>query len=159
MRIIAATVLLMAPFTSASALGLTKSIDIDAAPEAVWKTIGEFCGIASWHPSVEKCALSEKNGNMLRTITLKGGGTIVQRQEFRDDGEMRYTYETLEGVLPVAKYRSTIYVLKAGSGSKVTWTCDFMSKGAPDDRVMKAISGVYEAGLRGLLGKIKKNLL
>ncbi len=157
MRIIVATVLLFTPFTSASALGLTKSIDIDAAPETVWKTIGEFCGIAGWHPSVAKCALSEKNGTTLRTITLKGGGLIVQRQESRDDGGMRYTYATLEGVLPVAKYRSTIYVAKAGNGSKVTWTCDFMSKGAPDDRVMKAISGVYEAGLRGILGKVKKS--
>ena len=152
-RLIAVAVLLVTPFTSASALGLTKSINIDAAPETVWKTIGEFCGIADWHPSVEKCALSEKDGNTLRTVTLKGGGPIAHRQEARDDGGMRYTYVTLEGVLPVAKYRSTIYVAKAGNGSKVTWTCDFMSKGAPDDRVMKAISGVYEAGLRGILGK------
>lgn len=157
-RVIAATALVVAPFTPASALEYTKSVDIAAAPETVWKEIGEFCGIADWHPSVEKCALSEKDGAKLRTLTLKDGGTIVERLEAHDDGAMSYTYTILKGVLPVANYRSTIHVTKYGSGSKVTWACNFQSKGAPNDRVRKAISGIYEAGLRGISGKVERGL-
>lgn len=153
-RVIAAAALVVAPFTPASALEYTKSVDIAAAPETVWKAIGEFCGIADWHPAVEKCALSEKDGNTLRTLTLKDGGTVVERQEARDEGAMSYTYTMLESVLPVANYRSTIHVAKSGNGSRVTWTCNFRSKGAPNDRTRKAISGIYEAGLRGISGKI-----
>jgi uncharacterized protein YndB with AHSA1/START domain len=157
-RLIFAAALVAAPFTPASALEYTKSVEIAAAPETVWKAIGEFCGIADWHPAVEKCALSEKDGKAIRTLTLKGGGTIVEQQEARDDGAMRYTYTILEGVLPVANYTSTIHVAQSGNGSKVTWTCNFRSKGAPNDRVMKAISGVYEAGLKGISDRVEQGL-
>ncbi|MBY0250254.1 MAG: SRPBCC family protein [Methylobacterium organophilum] len=157
-RIIVAATFVVTSFTSASALDYTKSIEIAAAPKTVWKAIGEFCGIEDWHPAVEKCALSEKDGKTLRTLTLKDGGTIVERLEARDDEAMSYTYTILEGVLPVANYRSTIRVVKSGRGSKVTWTCNFRSKGAPNDRASKAISGVYEAGLRGISGKVERGL-
>jgi Polyketide cyclase / dehydrase and lipid transport len=29
-----------------------------AAPDVVWAKIGDFCGIAAWHPAIEKCTLS-----------------------------------------------------------------------------------------------------
>ncbi|SFL38202.1 SRPBCC family protein [Methylobacterium pseudosasicola] len=137
------------------ALDVTKSVDVAASPEAVWKTIGGFCGIGDWHPVIEKCALSKKGGKDVRTLSLKGGGTIVEEQESRDDAKMAYTYTILEGPLPVADYHSTLMVAKAGSGSKVTWTGTFKAKGAPDAKAQEAIAGVYEAGLKGIADKAK----
>jgi Polyketide cyclase / dehydrase and lipid transport len=29
-----------------------------ATPDVVWAKIGDFCGIAAWHPAIEKCTLS-----------------------------------------------------------------------------------------------------
>ena len=29
-----------------------------AAPDVVWAKIGDFCGIAAWHPAIEMCTLS-----------------------------------------------------------------------------------------------------
>ena len=139
----------------ARALEVTKSAEIAASPDKVWKTIGAFCGIGEWHPVVEKCALSEKSGKAHRTLSLKGGGTIVEEQVSRDDKKMDYTYTILESPLPVADYKSTIAVEKSGSGSKVVWTGSFKAKGADDAKAQEVIGGVYEAGLKGIADKAK----
>ncbi|MCJ2061281.1 SRPBCC family protein [Methylobacterium sp. J-088] len=153
--LVPAAALVVASLSPALALEVTKSVDVAAAPEAVWKTIGGFCGIGDWHPVIEKCALSKKGGKDVRTLNLKGGGTIVEEEESRSDKKMDYTYTILEGPLPVTDYHSTITVAKAGSGSKVTWTGTFKAKGAPDDKAKEAIAGVYEAGLKGIADKAK----
>lgn len=141
--------------TPVLALEVTKTVTVAASPTAVWKTIGGFCGIGEWHPVVEKCALSKKGGKDERTLSLKGGGTIVEQEQSRDDTKMDYTYTILSGPLPVEDYKSTIMVEKDGSGSKVTWTGNFKAKGAPDDKAKEAIAGVYEAGLKGIADKAK----
>ncbi len=136
--------------TGALALEVTKSVDSAASPEAVWKTIGDFCGIGQWHPAVEKCVLSTKDKKELRTLSLKGGGTIVEEQLSRSDSKMEYTYAILESPLPVADYKSTIHVTKAGSGSKITWTGTFAAKGADDAKAKEVIGGIYDAGLAAI---------
>ncbi|ACB78319.1 conserved hypothetical protein [Methylorubrum populi BJ001] len=141
--------------TPAFALEVTKTTTVAASPDKVWKTIGGFCGIGDWHPVVEKCALSKKGDKEERTLSLKGGGTIVEQEQSRDDKKMDYTYTILSGPLPVEDYKSTIMVEKDGSGSKVTWTGNFKAKGAPDDKAKEAIAGVYEAGLKGIADKAK----
>ncbi|AMB43983.1 SRPBCC family protein [Methylobacterium sp. AMS5] len=141
--------------TPALALEVTKTATVAASPDKVWNTIGGFCGIGDWHPVVEKCALSKTGGKEERTLSLKGGGTIVEQEQSRDDKKMDYTYTILSGPLPVEDYKSTIMVEKDGSGSKVTWTGNFKAKGAPDDKAKEAIAGVYEAGLKGIADKAK----
>ncbi|MGU3663864.1 SRPBCC family protein [Methylobacterium sp. A49B] len=141
--------------TPALALEVTKTATVAASPDTVWKTIGGFCGIGDWHPVIEKCVLSKKGGKEERTLSLKGGGTIVEEEQSRNDKKMDYTYTILSGPLPVQDYKSTIRVEKDGSGSKVTWTGTFKAKGAPDDKAQEAIAGVYDAGLKGIADKAK----
>lgn len=137
------------------ALEVTRSADIAAPPAKVWQTIGEFCGIGDWHPAIEKCALSDKDGMKVRTLSLKGGGTIKEEQVSRDDKVMSYTYTILESPLPVSDYKSTLSVAPEGSGSKVTWTGTFNAKGAPDTVAVDAIQGIYDSGLKALAEKAK----
>ena len=137
------------------ALEVTRSADIAAPPAKVWQTIGEFCGIGDWHPAIEKCVLSDKDGMKVRTLSLKGGGTIVEEEQSRDEAKMAYTYTILESPLPVSGYRSTLSVAPEGSGSKLTWTDSFQAKGAPDAKAQEVIGGIYEAGFKGLAEKTK----
>ncbi|MFA5952233.1 MAG: SRPBCC family protein [Hyphomicrobium sp.] len=46
-----------------------------SSPEELWKKVGDFCGIQSWHPVVQKCELS--GDGRLRTLTVKGGDTLT----------------------------------------------------------------------------------
>ena len=91
----------------------------------------------------------------VRTLSLKGGGTIKEEQVSRDDKVMSYTYTILESPLPVSDYKSTLSVAPEGSGSKVTWTGTFNAKGAPDTVATDAIQGIYDSGLKALADKAK----
>jgi hypothetical protein len=117
--------------------------------DAIWAKIGDFCGIGNWHPAIEKCALSADAKT--RTLSLKGGGTIVEKLEKRDDAAHSYSYSIVEGPLPVANYMSTISVAKEGAGSTITWSGKYDAKGASDADAKKTIDGVYQAGVDALV--------
>ena len=141
--------------TPAYALEVSKSADVAAAPDAVWKTISEFCSIGQWHPAIEKCEPSMKDGKDIRTLSLKGGGTIVEERTADSEKGMMYSYKMLDTPLPVEDYKSTIRVMKHGKGSKVTWMGTFKAKGAPDAKAKEVVAGIYDAGLKGIADKAK----
>ncbi|MGU3358933.1 SRPBCC family protein [Methylobacterium sp. M6A4_1b] len=149
------TLALLAGTAPVLALDAAKTIDVAAPPAKVWATIGDFCGIGQWHPAIEKCVLSQDGGKTLRTLSLKGGGTIVESQTKRDDKAMSYTYAIVSGPLPVSDYSSTISVMPKGSGSTVNWTGSFKAKGAPDAVAIDAVSGIYDSGLKAIADKSK----
>lgn len=138
----------------AFALEVKKSVTVAASPEATWKAIGDFCGIGDWHPAVAKCDLSQQDKQILRTLSLNGGGTIVEKQLARSDAKHKYSYAIVESPLPVDHYRSTISVVKSGKGSKILWSGTFVAKGAPDDKAKEVIAGVYDGGLASLQKKL-----
>jgi uncharacterized protein YndB with AHSA1/START domain len=140
---------------TASALEASKSVDIKAPPAKVWATIGDFCGISQWHPAITNCTPSMDGKKHIRTLDLKGGGQIVERQISRKNKDMEYSYAIVSGPLPVAKYRSTIKVTPNGDGSTVTWSGTFVAKGADDAKATAAIQGVYDSGLDGLAAKVQ----
>ncbi|HEY5206196.1 MAG TPA: SRPBCC family protein, partial [Roseiarcus sp.] len=63
------------------------------SPDALWKKIGDFCGIGDWHPAVEKCVLSTDGKQ--RTLSLRGGGMLVEALETVDNATQTYTYTIL----------------------------------------------------------------
>jgi len=141
--------------TPAFALEASKTVDVAASPEKVWQTIGDFCGIANWHPAIEKCVPGQQNGMPTRTLSLKGGGTILEQQTGRSDSGMQYSYTILQSPLPVTDYHSTISVKKVGSGSVITWSGTFKANGASDADATKAIQGIYDSGLDALASKAR----
>ena len=139
----------------ALALDVTTTATVAATPAAAWKIIGEFCGIGDWHTAVEKCVLSEKGGKKVRTLCLKGGGSIVEQEVPRDERKMNYTYAILESPLPVDGYKSILSVAPDGKGSKLTWTGSSKAKGATDAKAEEVVGGIYEGGLKGIFEKTK----
>ncbi|CAA2101556.1 hypothetical protein MBUL_01235 [Methylobacterium bullatum] len=154
-RIVLPGLVLLAGTAPGFAIDLTKTIDVAAPPAKVWATIGDFCGIGNWHPAIAKCESSTKDGTMLRKLSLKGGGAIVESQTARDDTAMSYTYAIVESPLPVSDYSSTLAVSPKGSGSTVTWTGTFKAKGVPDTVATDAITGIYVSGLAAIAEKAK----
>ena len=153
-RMIAAAMLCTVMAGPAFALDVTKTATIAASPDATWKAIGDFCGIANWHPAIAKCEQSMMGKSTMRTLTLNGGGTIVEKLLGRSESKMKYSYAITESPLPVAGYKSTISVKKSGMGAVITWTGHFSAKGAPDDKAVEVISGIYQAGLDSLTKKL-----
>jgi hypothetical protein len=143
------TAALLFSIVPAVAIESNVSASSAAAPAAVWAKIGDFCGIGNWHPAIAKCTLSADGKT--RTLEVKGGGTIHEKQEMRDDGMRTYSYSIIDGPLPVANYLSTISVVADGAGSKLTWTGKYDAKGASDADAKKVIDGIYQSGLDALV--------
>jgi hypothetical protein len=152
MRYTALAAMVVLGMSTASAFALDSSVTMtsSASADALWKKVGDFCGIAAWHPAFEKCALSADGKQ--RTLSLKGGGTVVEALENWDDANHSYKYTILSGPLPVANYHSTLSVTGDPKGSALKWMGTYDAKGAPDADVKKTIDGVYEAGAKALTG-------
>jgi hypothetical protein len=137
--------------SAAQAIESKASKTSTASVDAVWTKIGDFCGIAQWHPAIANCVLSADKKD--RTLTLKGGGTIVEHLVRWSDKMHSYTYKIVSGPLPVENYESTIHVSKSGSGSVIHWKGKYSAKApASDADAKKAIDGVYDSGLTALAG-------
>ncbi|HXR20438.1 MAG TPA: SRPBCC family protein [Steroidobacteraceae bacterium] len=143
---------LIAVATSAQAIESKASKTTSQSVDAVWQKIGDFCGIAQWHPAIAKCELTADKKD--RTLTLKGGGSIVEHLVRWSNKTHSYTYKIVSGPLPVDNYVSTLRVsaAKSGSGSVISWRGHYTAKGASDADAKKAIDGVYDAGLTALAG-------
>lgn len=158
MRKLTAAAAVLLAFTASPALALDVTVEktIPAQAGAVWTAIGDFCGVAQWHPAIEKCELSVHKNREVRTLSLKGGGTIVEKLGAWDREGMAYAYAMMSGPLPVANYRSKLSVRpsKDGTAAVATWQGRFNpAKGKTPAEAKKAISGVYQAGLDGLAQK------
>ncbi|MGA3304040.1 MAG: SRPBCC family protein [Methylovirgula sp.] len=144
----ASTTALLLSCLSAAAVDASYVAKSSASVDATWAKIGNFCGIASWHPALASCDLSTDGKE--RTLTLKGGGTIVEDLVKWNDKGHSYTYTIKSSPLPVANYISTIAVKKHGKGSEIVWTGHFKAKGAPAAKAKETITGIYKAGADAL---------
>lgn len=142
-----------------------REVVIKAEPAKVWAMVKDFGGIHKWHPAVESTSLEMRKDDtgaevQHRLLTLKGGGTLLEKLVGATDADMKLEYRIVEGVLPVSSYRAILQV-KSGPGageSTVTWTGRFYNKanavdarpGEDNATAVKAVEGVYDAGLPAL---------
>jgi len=138
-----------------------RTITIKADPAKVWAIVKDFGNMQKWHPLVASTKLETKEGETFRLLTLKNGGTIYEKLRSADDTDMKLRYEIVEGVLPVADYNAYMTV-KAGPGegeTTVTWVGRFyrvyklnppIPEGQDDETAIKAVEGVFDAGLPNL---------
>lgn len=162
LAIIAAALLPLTAFAHGpSPQKVEKEIVIKAEPAKVWGIVKDFGGIHKWHPAIASTKVSTKDSDTFRLLTLKDGGTINERLKSSDDADMKLKYEIIEGALPVADYNATMTV-KPGPGageSTVVWMARFyrvyklnppIPAGQDDESAIKAVNGVFDAGLPAL---------
>ncbi|MBK6850223.1 MAG: SRPBCC family protein [Burkholderiales bacterium] len=169
----AAGLLGLALLTPAEAHGPTRqkvseTITIDAAPDVVWARVKNFAALHDWHPALAGSTTTDGNNvGSVRTLQLKGGGTIVESLETYAEADKRYAYRMKDpGPVPVTNYSSTLQV-KPGSAAGTTlveWRGAFY-RGYPnndpppdknDEAAIAAITGIYKAGLGNLKSLVEK---
>ena len=118
-------------------------ITVAAAPDEVWKKVGDFGGVADFFPGIESFRLEGDD----RVIGMFGM-EIRERLLGRDEENHVITYSVIEGV-PIDSHTATISVEPDGEGSKVIWAYDV----TPDE--MAPIFGdTYKAALASLEGML-----
>jgi Polyketide cyclase / dehydrase and lipid transport len=147
---------------------VSETITINAAPDAVWAKVKDFGAMNTWHPAVE--ASTAADGNKVgsrRTLTLKGGGKVVEELETYSEADKSFSYRMKEaGPIPVTNYSST-FTVKPGSAAGtalVEWRGAFY-RGFPnndpppdknDDAAVAAVTGIYKTGLGNLKSVVEK---
>lgn len=139
---------------------VVEKISIDAPADKVWAIVKDYDALAKWHPAAEASPADKGNTEgSVRNVKLKGGGALVETLEKYDEAGKRYSYRLKDGgALPVTNYTSTITVSADGAKSSVEWRGAFY-RGFPnndpppdqnDEAAVKAVTGVYKAGLENL---------
>jgi len=144
-------------------LHVSETVTIAAPPAKVWSMIQNFNDM-SWHPAVKQDTATNANTpGSERTLDL-GGPKLTETLTRYDAAKMTYSYKINADpanvkTLPVTRYTSKIMV-KPGPdhGSIVVWRGNFhradpsASPAADmnDETAMKAVTGVYRAGLDNL---------
>lgn len=138
--------------TAAGAVEVRQVTEILAPPAKVWARIGDWCAIKTWHPAIANCA-SDKPG--YRTLTLKDGGRIVEKQT--KTGPTSYSYDIIDSPLPVKNYSATLSAKRDSNGNTdLTWTAKFdAANGKTEAEAEAAIKGIFEAGLKNIKSTVK----
>ena len=145
---------------------VVEKITIDAPADAVWAQIKDFDALSKWHPAVAESPADKGNTEgSVRTVKIKGGGSLVESLERYNAEGRSYTYRAKDGgALPVTNYTSTLTVTGDGAKSTVEWRGAFY-RGFPnndpppdqnDEAAVKAVTGVYQSGLANLKKLVEK---
>jgi hypothetical protein len=123
------------------------SVELAAAPDAVWGVIGEFN--LEWHPAVARARLIGEGLGQLRRLETRDGREIVERLAEVDNTKRSYRYALVSGV-PASHYVGVIDVKPKASGSVAEWRVDFLANNQPDIVVRTMVSALINTGLGSL---------
>ena len=114
-------------------------VTIAAAPDEVWKKVGDFAGVGDFFPGIESFRLEGDE----RIIGMFGM-EIREKLVARNEESHVITYSVVGGV-PIDSHTASISVEPDGTGSKVIWAYDV----TPDE--MAPIFGdTYKGALASL---------
>jgi hypothetical protein len=133
---------------------------IDASAEKVWDIMRDFNDMPSYHPGIKKSVIegggpSDQVG-CVRRLTL-GEGFVRERLLCLDDRNYVFTYEIIEGTLPVRGYVAGVRLHRVTDGDHTfgEWWADFEVVGADRDAVIAQIgNNVFAAGFNAVAAKL-----
>jgi len=133
---------------------------IDAPIETVWGIMRDYNDMPSYHPGIKRSVIendlpSDQVG-CVRRLTL-GEGYVREVLLCLDDRNYAFTYEIIEGTLPVRNYVAGVRLHRVTDGNRTyaEWWADFDVAGADRDAVIAQIgNNVFAAGFRAVAAKL-----
>ena len=133
---------------------------IDASIEKVWGIMRDFNDMPSYHPGIKKSVVegnqpSDQVG-CVRRLTL-AEGFVRERLLCLDDRNFVFTYEIIEGTLPVRGYVAGVRLHRVTHGNRTfaEWWADFEVVGADRDAMISQIANnVFAAGFTAVASKL-----
>jgi hypothetical protein len=133
---------------------------INAPIEKVWAVMRDYNDMPSYHSGFKK---SEIEGGLpsdqvgcIRRLTL-GEGFVREVLLCLDDLNYVFTYEIIEGTLPVRNYVAGVRLHRVTEGNRTfaEWWADFEVVGADRDALVAQIgNNVFAAGFKGVAAKL-----
>jgi len=133
---------------------------IDAPIERVWGIMRDFNDMPSYHPGIRNSIIEGEDRSdrvgCVRRLTLVEG-FVRERLLCMDDRGYAFTYEIIEGTLPVRGYVAGVRLHRVTEGNRTfaEWWADFEVVGADHDDVVAQIgNNVFAAGFRAVAAKL-----
>lgn len=125
--------------------------EIGAAPDEVWKVVGDFAGMFDTLNIPIQIEMEGEGIGALRTATIQDI-TAVERLEELDEASWRISYSLRnQGRLPLADYYSTIQLAPLGAERCVlTWTSRFEPADVTEADASATVRSVHEPIIRAL---------
>ena len=135
---------------------------IDSPIGKVWSIMRDFNGMHFYHPGIKNSIIEGADASdqvgCIRRLTL-GEGFVRERLLCLDDLNFVFTYEIIDGTLPVRGYVAGVRLHRVTEGNRTfaEWWADFEVVGV-DREVMIAQIGtnVFAAGFRAVSAKLSK---
>ncbi len=133
---------------------------IDAPIEKVWRIMRDFNDMPSYHPGIKKSIIegdgSSDQVGCVRRLTL-AEGFVRERLLCMDDANYVFTYEIIEGTLPVRNYVAGVRLHRVTDRNRTfaEWWADFEVVGADRDAMIAQIgNNVFAAGFNAVASKL-----
>lgn len=128
---------------------VTRMFRLKAAPDDVWRAIGDFDGMAGWHPAFAASEATEIDGERYRRLRTAAGEQQFDR--LIETGPLRYAYETVEEPLGLTDFRATLAcVAEPAGGCHVFWSARFEPPEGREREADEIVGAVFEIGLAAL---------
>jgi hypothetical protein len=133
---------------------------IDAPVEKVWGIMRHYNGMPSYHPGIKQSVIEDglpsDQVGCVRRLTL-AEGFVREVLLCMDDRNHSFTYEIIEGTLPVRGYVAGVRLHRVTQGDRTfaEWWADFEVVGADRDAVIAQIgNNVFAAGFNAVAAKL-----
>ena len=130
---------------------------IEAPIDRVWDLARDFNGHHGWHPAIADShiedGLPSDRVGCVRNFRLTDGGQLREQLLTFSDIEHFYTYNILEGPLPISDYVATFRLRPITEGNRTfgEWQAEFDVAPADSARIVKQIStDIFAAGFTAL---------
>lgn len=139
---------------------VSQSITIDASANALWKTIGNFVGLADWVIDVKKTEFLSKIRQGLgtaRKITFADDSQVIEYAVGWKEKEY-LSYVATSG-LPLDGYHATLAITQKGKSSQLTWSSFLVSDGTDKkqfEEFLTFMDSFYEKSLKNLKAMLEK---
>lgn len=135
---------------------------IDAPIEKVWGIMRDYNDMPSYHPGIKKSVI-EGNGpsdqiGCVRRLTLSEG-FVREVLLCMDDRNYVFTYEIIEGTLPVRGYVAGVRLHRVTEGNRTfaEWWADFEVVNADRDAIIAMIGNdVFAPGFKAVASKLAR---
>ena len=140
-----------------------RSMIIDADIARVWAAVRAFDGVSHWNPGVIAARLVSGNPTetgALRHLDIADGSIFRETLLAHSDAEYFYTYDIVEGPLPVTNYVSTHRFLPITSSNQTLGIWESRFDCSPDaaDEMDKVVGDeIYIGGMTGLNALLKES--
>jgi Polyketide cyclase / dehydrase and lipid transport len=121
--------------------------------DKVFSRLADFVGLRKYFPeAVESVEFTGSGIGSERTIRMKGNdGVIVERLEALVDQRL-ISYSIINNApLPLDRYHAVITLADDGAGCKISWSSNWVAKGASPHEVRDLLIGFYRDIFAGVV--------